>query len=163
MGEKDCLHLLGLYKPYVARLIDVAQTIWSHFALSFCQKDRKFPFFALNLLWLFQHKLTSKVQKLCVNEHFRSTFLILQFRSTKMAFIPKLFLIFAICFVIFYNVNAVGAPEYLQVANHQACLEKKDFGTWEGYCTPANKPADCPEESWTKLNSLTGNDKPSPC
>ena len=61
------------------------------------------------------------------------------------------------------NADAVLPPKYLAIKDFQQCLGTKDIGTWSAWCMPDEKPASCPDESWSKLGGLTGKDQVPNC
>lgn len=64
---------------------------------------------------------------------------------------------------IMANGFAVLPPKYLGVPDFQKCLSTKNMGTWQSLCMPASKPDQCPDNSWTQLNGLTGKDRVPSC
>lgn len=61
------------------------------------------------------------------------------------------------------ETTSVLPPKYLSVPNFELCLGEKDMGTWTSYCMLKTRPANCPKESWKKLNELKGNDRLIDC
>ncbi len=53
---------------------------------------------------------------------------------------------------------AVTPPRYLETKDFKQCLNVQDFGSWQGWCLPADKPVGCPAASWEQLNMETGKD-----
>ena len=46
-------------------------------------------------------------------------------------------------------------PAYLRIAQWQHCLATQANGTWQAYCMPKKRHAQCPIHSWTRLQHLT--------
>jgi len=44
-------------------------------------------------------------------------------------------------------------PDYLSVPNFQNCLNQNDNGGYQTWCLGQNKPANCPQDSWNKLQA----------
>ena len=53
-------------------------------------------------------------------------------------------------------VDRVGPPPHIYVANWRDCSGSKDMGGWTAACKPADRPHDCPLESWEKLFGENG-------
>ena len=54
-----------------------------------------------------------------------------------------------------------GAPAHLSVTGHELCLgsQEAEDGSFSVMCIPAEKPADCFQESWDKLMDVFGGDQ----
>jgi hypothetical protein len=61
------------------------------------------------------------------------------------------------------NSYSVPPPEYLKIKDFKKCLDTQNFGTWKGWCMPAEKPESCPAESWEQLKALTEKEKLHNC
>ena len=59
--------------------------------------------------------------------------------------------------------NQVLPPKYLSIDGFKSCLDTQTKGSAVFYCMPDSKPDTCSDESWTKLNELTGSDKLPTC
>lgn len=42
-------------------------------------------------------------------------------------------------------------PHYLEVKGFKSCLRSKSMGSWDAWCLPARKPANCSHASWHEL------------
>ncbi len=45
-------------------------------------------------------------------------------------------------------------PEYLSVPEFKSCLDTEAVQDAELWCLPKNKPSNCPDESWSKLQTV---------
>lgn len=59
--------------------------------------------------------------------------------------------------------KGVLPPAYLTIKDVKPCLGTKKMGTWDAVCIPANKPAQCNDDSWGSLQKLKGADRPDNC
>lgn len=57
----------------------------------------------------------------------------------------------------------VMPPKYLEISAFKTCLQSRQVGSHEEWCMPASRPGACPDESWSQLEALTGNDRPPSC
>ena len=53
--------------------------------------------------------------------------------------------------MIFGEPSGMMPPAYLSVPQYKACVDKKNMGSWSSICKPAEKPVDCPADSWEQL------------
>lgn len=54
-------------------------------------------------------------------------------------------------------------PRYLSVPAFKNCLAIHRRATYESWCLPTAAAADCPAESWSALNAMTGKDRVPAC
>jgi hypothetical protein len=54
-------------------------------------------------------------------------------------------------------------PAYLAIKNTKPCFDQKNMGSWQSVCLPKRKPKQCQSDSWTKLQALSGKDRPPAC
>ena len=50
--------------------------------------------------------------------------------------------------------STTWTPAYLKVKSYKECLSVQDYRGWQGLCMPAEKPKNCPDSSWSKLQEM---------